>query len=137
MTRHVVAKVGEIAPGQRRIVTVGGRRIGVFHSHGEYFALLDRCPHQGASLCSGMLMGLIDSSGPGEYRMTRPAEMLRCPWHGWEFDIRTGQSWCDPTKLRVKTYPASVESGAELAKGPYVAETYRVTVEDDYVLIEL
>ncbi len=34
---------------------------------------------------------------PGEYRMSRPGEMLKCPWHGWEFDIRTGQSWCEPT----------------------------------------
>jgi hypothetical protein len=61
----------------------------------------------------------------------------RCPWHGWEFDIHTGQSWCDPSKLRVKTYPVSVEPGADLVKGPYVAETYPVTVEDDYVLVEV
>jgi nitrite reductase/ring-hydroxylating ferredoxin subunit len=137
MSRHVIAKVGEIAPGQRKILEVGGRRIGVFHSNGEYFALLDRCPHQGASLCSGMLLSLVDSSGPGEYRTSRQAEMLRCPWHGWEFDIRTGQSWCDPSKLRVKTYPVTVEPGAELAKGPYVATTYSVTVEDDYVLVDI
>jgi nitrite reductase/ring-hydroxylating ferredoxin subunit len=137
MSRHVVAKVGEIGPGQRKILTVGGRRIGVFHSDREYFALLDRCPHQGASLCSGMLLSLVDSSGPGEYRMSRQAEMLRCPWHGWEFDIRTGQSWCDPSKLRVKTYPVSVGPGADLLKGPYVAVTYPVTVEDEYVWVEL
>jgi hypothetical protein len=88
-------------------------------------------------LCSGMLVSLVDSSEPGEYRMSRQAEMLRCPWHGWEFDIRTGQSWCDPAKVRVKTYPVTVEPGAELAKGPYVATTYSVTVEDDYVLVEI
>lgn len=114
MSRHVVARVGEIASGQRKILEVLGRRIGVFHSNGEYFA-----------------------SGPGEYRMTRAGEMLRCPWHGWEFDIRTGQSWCDPSKFRVKTYPVSVEPGANLAKGPYVATTFPVTVENDYVLVEL
>jgi nitrite reductase/ring-hydroxylating ferredoxin subunit len=137
MSRHVVAKVGEIPPGQRKILVIGERRIGVFHSNGQYFALLDRCPHQGASLCSGMLFSLVDSSGPGEYRTSRESEMLRCPWHGWEFDIRTGQSWCDPSKMRVKTYPVSVEPGAELVKGPYVAETYPVAVEDEYVLVEI
>jgi nitrite reductase/ring-hydroxylating ferredoxin subunit len=137
MSRHIVAKVGEIASGQRKILEVGGRRIGVFHSNGEYFALLDRCPHQGASLCSGMLVSLIDSSEPGEYVLSRQSEMLRCPWHGWEFDIRTGQSWCDPAKLRVKTYPVTVEPGAQLAKGPYAATTYSVTVEDNYVLVDL
>jgi nitrite reductase/ring-hydroxylating ferredoxin subunit len=137
MSRHVVAKVGEIAPGQRKILEVAGRRIGVFCSHGEYFALLDRCPHQGASLCNGMLVSLVDSTEPGEYRMSRQSEMLRCPWHGWEFDIRTGQSWCDPSKLRVKTYPVSVEPGIDVVKGPYVAETYPVAVENDYILVEL
>lgn len=137
MTRHVAAKVGEIPPGERKLITVGGRRIGVFHSHGEYFALLDRCPHQGASLCTGMLFSLVDSAGPGDYRTSRQGEMLRCPWHGWEFDIRTGQSWCDPSKLRVRTYAVSIEPGSDLVKGPYVAETYPVTVEDDYVLVEI
>jgi nitrite reductase/ring-hydroxylating ferredoxin subunit len=137
MSRHVVAKVGEIAPGQRKLIEVSGRRVGIFHSNGEYFALLDRCPHQGASLCSGMLMSLVDSSEPGDYRISRKSEMLRCPWHGWEFDIRTGQSWCEPSKIRVKTYPVSVEPGADLVKGPYVATTYPVSIEDDYVLVEI
>ena len=137
MSRHIAAKVDEIPPGHRKLLTIAGRRIGIFHSHGEYFALLDRCPHQGASLCSGMLVGLVESSAPGEYRISRSEEMLRCPWHGWEFDIRTGQSWCEPAKLRVKTYPVSVEPGSELVKGPYVAETYPVTVEDDYILVDI
>ena len=136
MSRHVVAKVGEIAAGQRKMVTAGGRAIGVFNVNGEYFALLNRCPHQGAQLCSGMLTATIESSGPGEYTLDTQRQMLRCPWHGWEFDIRTGQSWCDPSRLRVKTYPVSVEAGGELVKGPYVAETYRVTVEDDYLVVE-
>lgn len=137
MSRHIVARVGEIGPGQRKFLTVAGRTVGIFNLNGEYFALLNRCPHQGAPLCTGMLMSLVESSGPGEYSVVRPAEMLRCPWHGWEFDIRTGQSWCDPSKIRVKTYPVSVESGAQFVKGPYVAETYPVTVEDEYVVVDL
>jgi nitrite reductase/ring-hydroxylating ferredoxin subunit len=149
MTRHVVARVGEIAPGGRKIFTVAGRTVGVFHVNGEYHALLNRCPHQGAPLCEGMLVSLVESSGPGEYRTVRQGEMLRCPWHGWEFDIRTGQSWCDPSKLRVKTYPVSVESGEgfvsgessgseeSFVKGPYVAEKYEVSVQDEYVVVEI
>ena len=137
MSRHVVARVGEIASGGRKLLHIAGRSLGVFNLKGEYFALVNRCPHQGAPLCEGMLVSLVESSGPGEYRLVRSEEMLRCPWHGWEFDIRTGQSWCEPSKLRVKTYPVSVESGAKFVKGPYTAEVYPVRVEDDYVVVDI
>ncbi len=69
--------------------------------------------------------------------MIRKGEMLRCPWHGWEFDIRTGQSWCDPQRVRARLYPVAVEPGAEVVKGPYVAETFPVSVEQDYVVLEM
>ncbi len=62
---------------------------------------------------------------------------MRCPWHGWEFDIRTGRSWCDPRRLRLMQYAVKVEPGATLAEGPYVAETFKVAVEDEYVVIEV
>jgi 3-phenylpropionate/trans-cinnamate dioxygenase ferredoxin subunit len=63
--------------------------------------------------------------------------MLRCPWHGWEFDIRTGQSWCEPDGAKARTYNVSVEPGETLAKGPFVAETVPVSVERDYVVVEV
>ena len=137
MARHVVARVGEIAPGAAKQVTVRGRDIGVFHVNGEYFALLNRCPHEGAPLCRGRLTGLVEADQPGEYRISRHGEMLKCPWHGWEFDIRTGQSWCDPARTYVRRYGVSVESGAELERGPYVADTFAVTVEDQYIVVEV
>jgi 3-phenylpropionate/trans-cinnamate dioxygenase ferredoxin subunit len=136
MARHVVAAVGEIAPGGRKLVVLGGREIGVFNVNGEYFAILNRCPHAGASLCKGRLMPLVESDAPGEYHVSRKGEVLRCPWHGWEFDLRTGQSWCDPATVQVKSYPVTVEPGARIAKGPYVAGTFPVSVEEDYVVVE-
>jgi nitrite reductase/ring-hydroxylating ferredoxin subunit len=62
--------------------------------------------------------------------------------------MRTGQSWFDPKRVRVRSYPVAVERGEELAKelekeleqglekGPYVAETFPVHVEDSYVIVE-
>jgi nitrite reductase/ring-hydroxylating ferredoxin subunit len=148
MAKHVVATVGEIPPGGRKIVEVLGRSIGIFNVNGEFFALRNRCPHQGGPLCAGRLFGVLLPGLPGEYHFTRPGELLRCPWHGWEFDIRTGQSWFDPARTRVRAYEVSVASGealiagaeappGELQKGPYVAETYPVSVEEQYVLVEL
>ena len=78
-----------------------------------------------------------DVRRPGHYRLARHQEFLRCPWHGWEFDIRTGQSWCDPHSTRARQFAVTIESGAELVKGPYVAETFTVSVEEDYLVIEL
>jgi nitrite reductase/ring-hydroxylating ferredoxin subunit len=136
MAKHVVAPVGEIEPGSRKLVQVEGRAIVVFNLGGAFFALSDRCPHRGGSLSKGKLTGLIESSEPGEYRYSRRGEILRCPWHSWEFDIRTGRSRCDPERLRVRNYAVSVEPGARVVEGPYVAETFPVTVENDYVVVE-
>jgi 3-phenylpropionate/trans-cinnamate dioxygenase ferredoxin subunit len=135
--RYVVAKVEDVVPGQGTLVTVKGREIGLYNVGGEYFALLNRCPHEGASLCKGKVIGLVTSDGPGNYKVSRQGEILKCPWHGWEFDIKTGQSYCDPKGTFVKAYKVEVEPGEEVAKGPFVAETFPVTVEDNYLVIEV
>ena len=136
MPKHVVAPVEEIPPGGRKLVTLNGRAVVIFNLGGEFFALNNRCPHRGGSLAAGKLTGLVQSSEPGDYRYTRRGEIIRCPWHSWEFDIRTGQSWCDPKRLRVRNYAVSVEPGAAVVQGPYVAETFPVSVENDYVVVE-
>ena len=136
MARHVVAAVRDLPPGSRRLVTVGNRAIALFNVGGEYFAILNRCPHQGGSLCDGRLIGLVESSTPGDYVYSRPGEIVRCPWHGWEFDLRTGKSRCDPERLKVKSYDVAVEPGDRLLGGDHVAETFEVRVENDYVVIE-
>lgn len=136
MARHVVATVGEIPPGSRKLLTIAGRDIGIFNIGGDYFALLNRCPHQGGALCQGTLVGLVTSTTPGEFTYNRRGEMLKCPWHGWEYDVRTGQSWCDPEDTRAKMYPVSVQPGETLVRGPFIAETFAVSVERDYIVVE-
>ena len=151
MAKHMVATVDEIPPGGRKIVEVAGRSIGVFNVAGEFFALRNSCPHQGGPLCQGSISGFVSSTGPGEYTYEREGEFLRCPWHGWEYDIRTGQSWVDPRKVRVRRYDVSLEppppsetltsdaaeAASEPERGPYVAETYPVTVERRYVVVDV
>jgi len=134
--KHVVAAVAEIPPGGRKLVDAGGRAVVVFNLGGEFFALSNRCPHRGGDLCKGYLTGLIQSDEPGHYEFTRRGEIIRCAWHNWEFDIRTGKSYCDPETLQARRFGVSVEKGAKLIEGPYVAETFKVSVEDDYVVVE-
>jgi 3-phenylpropionate/trans-cinnamate dioxygenase ferredoxin subunit len=144
----VVAAAEEIAPGERKIVEIAGRSVGIFNVEGRFFALRNRCPHQGGPLCQGVLWGALTAPAPGEYCYERPGEILRCPWHGWEFDVRTGQSWVDPARLRVRRYEVSVERGTAPRKGPapavpgmvpgpYVAETYAASIERAYVVVEI
>ena len=137
MSKHVVAAVSELPPGSRKLVNVRGRPIAVFNLGGEFFGLMNRCPHQGGDLCAGDVSPVITAERPGEYAVSRPGEIIRCPWHGWEFDIRTGQSWCEPGRIRTKQYPVAVAPGVELVKGPYVAETIPVIVEKDYVVVDV
>ncbi len=147
MPKHIVAAADEILPGDRKIVEIAGRSIGVFNLDGEFFGLRNRCPHQGGPLCLGKQGGFISSSLPGEYEYSRRGEILKCPWHGWEFDLRTGQSWFDPQRVRVRQYDVTVApAGALVAeeapapgleRGPYVAETYPVSVEQHYLVIDL
>jgi nitrite reductase/ring-hydroxylating ferredoxin subunit len=116
MAVHVVARVAELPPGERRIVEIEGRSIGVFNVDGEFHALRNTCPHQGAPLCRGSLNGTARSSRPGEYQWVSEGEVLRCPWHGWEFDLTTGRSLFDPEGTRVRRYPLSVRDGLVLVE---------------------
>jgi nitrite reductase/ring-hydroxylating ferredoxin subunit len=135
MSRHVVAKVDEIPSGGRKIVTILGREIGIFKVGDAFYGLINRCPHQGAPLCRGKIVSRLVAPTPGDYRLTRPGEMIRCPWHCWEFDIRTGQSLCDPNSVQARAFAVAVEPGKTLVAGPFVAESVKVTVEESYVVV--
>jgi nitrite reductase (NADH) small subunit len=103
--------VDEFPPGSRRIVKLGSVTVGVFNVQGVFYAIRNFCPHEGASLCLGRLTGTNESTDQcGEYNWGREGMILRCPWHAWEFDLRTGESLFN-AKLRVKTYAASIRDG--------------------------
>lgn len=142
MARHVVATVDEIPPGERKIVEIAGRSLGIFNIKGRFFALRNICPHQGGPLCEGRLTGFVSADKPGgHYSYERRGEILRCPWHGWEFDVTTGQSWVDPATVRTRSYDVEVASGDALPagyqQGPYTAETFDVSIDRDYVVVDL
>ena len=79
MPKYIVATLEELPAGTRKIVEIAGRSIGVFNIGGEFFALRNRCPHQGGPLCEGRLAGFVESSGPGDIRYSRPGENPALP----------------------------------------------------------
>ena len=129
-TRHEICTAGDIPIGKRKIVTVGKRSIGIFNVHGSLYAVKNTCPHQGAELCRGSVGGtMLPASGPGEYNYAMDGQVLRCPWHFWEFDITTGEMIFVPEPYRVKTYDVALEK-------PQL-ERYQVDIEDDVVVLYL
>jgi nitrite reductase/ring-hydroxylating ferredoxin subunit len=107
--RCVLGRVEEIPPGSRRIFAVGGRGgIGVFNVDGHFYAVRNRCPHRAGPLCRGRLRPQVVGPAVHTFAFAREGEILKCPWHQWEFDLRTGHALYAPD-LAVQTYPVLVE----------------------------
>jgi nitrite reductase/ring-hydroxylating ferredoxin subunit len=157
----VVGKVSDFGNGDRKIIDVNGKSIGIFRFDDQFYAIRNRCPHQWGPLCLGDLAPRALSSGPGDVRLDPGAPLIACPWHGWEYDLATGQSFMGPGRgnMAALSYDVSVLPGSELASeagdrarggtaaggqprgdgripGPYVAETMPVSVEEDYVIVD-
>lgn len=107
-TRHLVSAKSDLPPGGCKIAEIDDLEIGIFNVNGNYYALRNVCPHKGGPLCRGRLRPLVVSSGVYEVAHQQEGEILKCPWHQWEFEIKTGRALFDE-KLRVKTFPVFLE----------------------------
>ena len=87
MTKARVASVDELPEGKGVVVEVEGNRLAVFRHQGEFFALDETCPHRGGPLHEGRVQEGV----------------LACPWHLWQFDLKTGVSPVNPLS-KVRTY---------------------------------
>ncbi len=137
--KYRVCTVAELPPGERKIVEIDGRSIGIFNVNGEFYALRNICPHQFAPLCLGKVTGYNRPSAVGVYDWTREGEIIRCPWHAWEFDIKTGKSIFNPHKVKTRSYPVTVEElpcQQPQEEDPSV-ETFPVSVETGVVFVHV
>jgi nitrite reductase/ring-hydroxylating ferredoxin subunit len=88
-----VARVGDLAPGRGMVVVAKGIRVALFrHEDGTLYALRNQCPHMGGELGEGVLNG----------------DIVTCPWHGWQFDVKTGVLTFNPRE-KVPTYEVKIE----------------------------
>ena len=108
--RLLFGDAAEVRPGARVIRDVEGLSIGVFNVGGRYYALHNRCPHSGGALCEGPLTGTARATADFRLVYDRAGELVRCAWHGWEFEIASGRCLVDP-KVRARTYGVEVEDG--------------------------
>ena len=90
----VVGAISDLRPGEcTRFALPDGDELAVFNVNGEFYAIENFCPHKGAPLSEGTMCGYV----------------VECGWHGWEFDVRTGQ--CLTVADRIKSYPLKIEDG--------------------------
>jgi 3-phenylpropionate/trans-cinnamate dioxygenase ferredoxin component len=91
-----VLSISDLAEGQGKVVQAGGKAIAVFNVGGTVYAIDNTCLHRGGPLGEGELEGSV----------------VTCPWHMWEYDVRTGEKVGAPA-VKVATYPVQVE-GADI-----------------------
>jgi nitrite reductase/ring-hydroxylating ferredoxin subunit len=97
-----------VRPGHPKIVEVGRRSVGIFNVGDALYALLNVCPHRGGPLCEGPQCGTTLPTDRYEFVYGREDGLVRCAWHGWEFDIRTGACLGAPN-VKARTVPVSVK----------------------------
>ena len=101
-------------PG-RQIVEIEGREVGIFRIDGELHAYESRCPHMGGPVCRGVVMGRVEGvvapdGALVEERYAKGSANLVCPWHGFEFDLRSGECVADP-RFRLRRYQVTTRNG--------------------------
>ena len=87
-----VSSLSELNPGSAKVVEVMGKTIALFNVGGKIYATDNTCLHQGGPLGEGDLTG----------------EVVVCPWHQWEYNVRTGEVVGDSSS-KVLTYPVQIE----------------------------
>ena len=91
-TATKVATKSEIPPGTGKVVEVNGKTIAVFNYEGTFYAIDNTCKHRGGPLGEGSLAGTT----------------VTCPWHGWEYDVSTGECQMD-SSIKVQKFDVRVE----------------------------
>jgi len=94
MAKQKVAALSAVPKGKLHLVAIGREEVVLFRRGDEILAIGNECPHQGGALCDGWVEG----------------DIVTCPLHGWEFDLRSGACMTIPGE-RVPRYAVTVENG--------------------------
>jgi nitrite reductase/ring-hydroxylating ferredoxin subunit len=108
MAEKFVSKASDFNDGDRKIVFDGDKEIGVFRENGKYYAYSNYCLHQGGPACEGLTIAKVeeaimpDKTSRGLYFSETDLHFV-CPWHGYEYDMKTGECVSD-RRLKLRKY---------------------------------
>ena len=107
---HHVGSAADLDTGEYLLAEVDGIEIAVYDTEDGYFAISNFCVHQGGPLCEGPVTGTLSQNDDGTLCFDEDTQVVRCPWHGWEFDIETGEHLSRP-EYSQPTYDVLVRDG--------------------------
>ena len=96
----------EVKPGEARLLMVNDQEVALFNVGGLFYAVGNRCPHRSGPLVKGRVETVSETGDPA----------IRCPIHGWLFDLKSGRC-LTRTTARISTYPVFCEEG-KVVLGP-------------------
>ena len=109
---HKICHIDDIPQHTGLALEVAGRPIGVMRSNDKVFAFRNMCPHKRAPLALGTLEGtMLPTSCVNDLNYGMEERVLKCPWHGWEFSVETGECLFGVSNSKVRTYPVTVRDG--------------------------
>ncbi|MFD4820495.1 Rieske (2Fe-2S) protein [Peribacillus butanolivorans] len=107
--RVVLFPSDQLKPGERKLIKVDQLEIAIINVDEKIYAFRNECPHQGISMVYGPVTGTMVTSYPQEYKYGLENEIIKCPLHGWEFDLKTGKSFFSPNQVSLLTYDVKKE----------------------------
>ena len=112
MTPVLVGKVSEFKLRERRVVVANGREVGVFRLGPDFFAWENSCAHAGGPVCQGKVVNRVEERIGADkrslgFQFSSTQVNIVCPWHGYEYDIRTGCHQGNPA-VRLQSVPLEV-----------------------------
>lgn len=117
--KHAVGSLEEFPAGSINIFEIGARSVGIVNTGAQLYAVLNVCPHALAPVCEGRLSGTFLPSEPGKTIWGLENRILRCPWHGYEYDLGDGgRTVFTSFKARVRMFRISVEDGTVYVEIP-------------------
>jgi nitrite reductase/ring-hydroxylating ferredoxin subunit len=110
LLKQFVGKTGDFPNNRSKRVQAGKKKLLIWKKDDFFFATGEECPHQGASLSTVELSGTMLPSDPKELVYGLEGTVIRCPWHAWEFDVKTGKKMYEDDPRCLSVYEVIVEN---------------------------
>lgn len=108
---HCIGRVDSFPERKVVAIEIGGKTVGILRKGDVVHAFANHCPHHGAPMCRAQVAGTMRPSEPNEYSYDLDGLVVKCPWHAYEFDVRTGEAMGGIIRSRLFIFHSEVRNG--------------------------